>query len=113
MRLTYPMKRPANRRVSSFAGFGDQSVALVGAAALVGLAALVGVAPLAGAMAWVAALVATAPLVDTLATGSVAGTRDGGGRQGWLAPMVLRDWQGAGAPMTMGSPRNLGPLSST
>ena len=35
------------------------------------------------------------------------------GRQGWLAPMVLNAWQGTGPPMTMGSPRNLGPLSST
>ena len=82
-------------------------VVSLGKAALVAKALLVAAAPLTVEVAALA--VGAVPAVGGWA-GVLGATM---GRQGRPVPMVLKTWQGAGAPMTMGSPRNLGPLSST
>ena len=94
--------------------------ALVAADELVAVAALVAgdIPVVAAALVVDAALVAAAELAAltagvVLSCGCLSCVTGGIGRQGWLIPRVLNVRQGTGPPMTMGSPRNLGPLSST
>ena len=94
--------------------------ALVAGDELVAVAALVAgdIPVVAAALVVDAALVAAAELAAltagaALSRGCLSCVTGGMGRQGWLIPRVLNVRQGTGPPMTMGSPRNLGPLSKT